>query len=155
MTQNRVNGKNIIVNRLSTSTNSVVTCSTPIPTDNTIPQNTEGDQVLSLTITPQNANTKLLIEFYAQVMINATSNYSTIALFQDSNVNALAAAVQRQYRDNVLRYVMTSGTTSATTFKIRAGPNTASSIYMNADSTGAALMGGVSFVWFRITEYLG
>jgi hypothetical protein len=155
MKQNRVNSLNNVLQYLSTSTASVITSTTAIPIDNTIPQNTEGTQALTLSITPKFSTSKLLIEYNAQMNVDTTNVvYLTTALFQDSNVNAIAAITLRLARDNILRYVMTSGTTSSTTFSIRVGPESSlGTLWVNADTTGTRLMGGVSLAWLTITEY--
>jgi hypothetical protein len=155
MTQNRVNSAQNLLQFLSTSTTTASTFSTAIPLDNTIPQNTEGTELLTLTITPKLSTSKLLIEFNAQMNVDGTNaNYTLSALFQDSTANALAAISYRQVKENVLRYVMTSGTTSSTTFKIRVGPNSAAgTINVNANASGVRFLGGVSYAWLTIKEF--
>jgi hypothetical protein len=153
MTQNSVNAKNIVLQFLSTSSTGTNASTTTIPYDDTIPQNTEGNELFTLSITPTLTTSKLLIEFYAQLRVAVTVNYMLYALFQDSTANALAAVAVRQNKDNVLRYVMTSGTTSSTTFKIRIGQEGAGTIWTNSTNAGARIMGGVSTAWLSITEY--
>ena len=81
----------------------------------------------------------------------------TCALFQDSGNNALAAtggwgpSVNNLPFQIVLRHVMTSGTTSATTFTVRAGPNTGGTVTFNGAS-GARKFGGVMASSITITE---
>lgn len=154
---NAVNSINPVVQIVSTSTSSVVTCSTTIPRDNTIPQqSTEGTLVLSLAITPKFSTSILVIEFSGEVNCNGTATSVGVALFQDSTANALSAKHIAVGASNAttanLLYTMTAGTTSSTTFKIHCGGN-ASTIYVNADSAGTRLMGGVSSTTLTITEY--
>lgn len=139
-----------------TETGAVATGTTTIPSDDTIPQNTEGTEFLTLAITPTNTNNKLLIEV---VLICAYSIAAQIwvALFQDTTANSLAVVGERLDNANnvyavVLRHEMTAGTTSSTTFKIRAGSNAAGTLTVNG-SAGARLMGGVFSSLIRITEY--
>src|SRR6185369_1472368 len=118
MTQNAINTSKGCLQFLSATTASVVTCTNGITANNTIPQNTSGTQVLTLSITPISASSKLLITFSCPATNNADASQLTVALFQDSTLNALAAVSFRaNVRDPYLRYVMTSGTTSSTTFK--------------------------------------
>jgi len=155
MTQNRANSTNFFSQFLSTSSTAVFDSTVRMFLDDTIPINTEGTEFLTLAITPKSATSKLLIEFSSVVAVEAASNYMLAALFQDSTVNALAAMAFRQDKICVLRYVMTSGTTSSTTFSIRVGPNaTSSHLYTNADNSGVRLLGGVSYSFLTITEYL-
>lgn len=161
MTQNAINSKNPVLQIVTSSTVDVVTCSTAIPADDTIPQQgTEGTEVLTATITPKYADSILEIIFSSQISNDANQNNVQVALFQDSTANAIAAhsflpgslAAGSQATVGLLRHVMTSGTTSATTFKIKVGPD-ANTCYVNADSTGTRLMGGVSSTRLTIVEY--
>ena len=110
-------------------TGAVATGTTAIPFDDTIPQITEGDQYMSLSITPKSATSKLIIDVVAYVSFSSAGAWIPGALFQDSTANALASIVYHLANSDsscidaplVMRYVMTSGTTSATTFKFRAG----------------------------------
>ena len=101
-----------------TSTTSYASGSTILPYDNTIPQNTEGDQYMTATITPNSATSKLIIQAIG-VFWTASADVTSAALFQDSTANALA--VSYCYAPNAnngstitINYSMTSGTTSAT-----------------------------------------
>lgn len=137
-------------------TGSVATGSTQIPGDDTIPQNTEGDQYLSLSITPKSATNTLDIISVLNAS-PAIATFVTAALFQDSTASALAAGAQHtpaQFLGQItLRYRMTAGTTSPTTFKIRAGPSGATTLTVNG-TVGARLLGGVLFSSITITEYV-
>jgi hypothetical protein len=122
--------------------------STVIPYDDSIPQNGEGDEVLTVSITPKSATNRLRIR--AVVFVGngtAGASYATLALFQDSTANALSANSTTLHNLNytatvVLEYEMDSGTTSATTFKLRVGPNTGT-VKLNGDNS-ARLYGGVA-----------
>lgn len=132
-----------------------VACSTVLPADNTIPQKTEGDEVITVSITPTSSTNKLLIEFNTMAY-TAGAAVATVALFQDATSNALAAVwiayLAGIVGNGVLRYVMTAGTTSATTFKIRIGPHTAGTIEVNG-AGGTRYYGGVASTWLTVTEY--
>lgn len=130
---------------------------TQIPSDNTIPQNTEGVEVLSLAITPSNASNYLMIEAVINYGQSSGPTDGVIAaLFQDSTANALAAcwdAHASSYPGQiVLKYRMTAGTTSSTTFKIRLGPDAAITVYFNADGSGNAVFNGVMASTLSIQE---
>ena len=108
-------------------TGAVATGTTLMPFDDTIPQITEGNEYMTLAITPKSATSKLII----QVVWCGTSSfidYLTTALFQDAAPDALATVAQVNGTGswmlaNVLVHVMTSATTASTTFKIRTGGN--------------------------------
>ena len=122
---------------------------TQIPFDNTIPQNTEGDQYYSVTITPKSATSTLVIFAECNASHSATAANTDIimAVFQDSTANAIAAACEAPFGISAninlkLVHTMTSGTTSATTFKMRVGAGVAGTLYMNG-CNGAGVLGGV------------
>jgi hypothetical protein len=140
---------------VSTITGAVATGTTGLPWDDTIPQNTEGDQYMTLAVTPKSATSKLEITVVGNFACS-TSEIISMALFQDSTANALQAVAAHDVAANlqnqlVIEYVMTSGTTSATTFKVRAGPNTSGTITFNGSSSGRKF-GGVMASSIIITE---
>lgn len=125
-----------------------------IPFDDTIPQSGEGAQWNSVTITPTSATNRLLIEAEFSLLMSSGADTATAALFQDSTANALAASsvyIPGSYQEPLrVSHEMAAGTTSATTFKVRAGL-AAGTLYVNGD-TGARKYGGVSAVRIRVTE---
>lgn len=156
MTQNKLNTLNPVIQIVTASRTTVLNCSAAMLRDDTIPQNTEGAEVLTATITPQSATSRLVFNFSGFATIVSTSVTVTAALFQDSTANALAAVCLRNSTgmDISLQYSMTSGTTSATTFKIRVGNgNSTGSVYLSGDSAGTQLMGGVACATLTIVEY--
>lgn len=145
---------------VNTMNGAVATGSTLIPADDTIPQSTEGDQYMSLTITPKSSSNVLRIDvtFNGSLSVLTGNNHLAVALFQDSAANALAATSTRPanaavYQTFNFTHYMTAGTTSATTFKVRAGPSSAATLTFNGES-GARLLGGVSASSITITEYV-
>lgn len=122
-----------------------------LPDDNTVPQNTEGAEFLSLAITPTSATNILQIDVVLCGSINNNRNL-VVALFQDSTAGALAAASTYQGSTGELvtvtfRHRMTAGTTSATTFKVRAGAGAST-----ATLTVNGKFGGVAASSITITE---
>jgi hypothetical protein len=131
--------------------------STTMPYDDTIPQNTEGDEYMTASITPSDAHNKLLIEVTIFVTNSSASNWLTAALFQDSTADAIAAMAA--FNNNAtaaipisFKHEMTAGTTSSTTFKVRAGGTNAGTTTFNGGSSNRKL-GGVMASSIRITEY--
>lgn len=148
-------GVGSLVQRVSTSSGAVATGTTALPHDDTIPQNTEGDQYLSQAITPLSTTNRLLIETTAYVSHTANTDVS-IALFQDSTAGALAAracttTVSTAPYQLHLVHEMAAGTTSSTTFKIRIGGNTGSTTTFNGQG-GSRRFGGITVSNITITE---
>lgn len=132
----------------------VVTCNTVLPLDDTIPQSTEGNEVITVTITPTSATNRLRIEFSCWTGLSAPNNYS-VAMFQDSTANAIAAAANYSNGNREMFYLaheMAAGTTIATTFKIRLGPASADTAYVNGGTGGSREFGGISAARLRVTE---
>jgi len=143
---------------VSTITGAVTTGTTAIPYDDTIPQNTEGDQYMTLAITPKSSTSKLVIDV-VWVGSSSVNVQMTAALFQDTTANALAAASSEVITGGQtmlainFKYVMTSGTTSATTFKVRAGGTSGTTTFNGR--AGARTLGGVNASSIVITEIGG
>lgn len=148
----------LIAQVVNFQTGAVATGTTIIPLDDTIPQNTEGNQYMSLAITPTNASSKLIIEV-VWVGSNSASCQMGLALFQDATVGALAAtaAVINTGTNMVtipLTFEMTAGTTSTTTFEVRAGQNGGAGTTTFNGQSGGRIFGGVMASSITITEVL-
>jgi len=148
-----------MVQQVYTQTSAVQTGTATIPHDDTIPQNTEGTEFITLAITPANAANILNIDVTLNIAISAASTLIIAALFQDTTANALAVSAAHGIAGGnghiVLRiqYSMVAGTTSATTFKIRAGGAGASTVTLNGHGA-AREFGGAMYSGMRITEVL-
>lgn len=133
----------------------LISGSTIIPQDNTIPQNTEGYEILTCSITPKNTSNLLLVIANVAATYYTTDARGTVALFQDSTAAALAAVPTISSVNSnpaSLIHKMTAGTTSSTTFKIRYGPNSAETHYINSILQVAGY-GGVFATTLTIFEY--
>ncbi len=145
-----------VVQDVFTMSGAVSTGTTTVPLDDTIPQNTEGDEYLTRSITPIATTSRLVIEAEIFVASNTANVHLIAALFQDSTANALATVAQLTTAiDGVqkltLKHEMAAGTTSATTFKVRAGPSAAATVTLNG-ANAARLFGGVTLSSLRVTE---
>jgi hypothetical protein len=146
---------NLVLQVVNLMDGAVATSTTSIPQDDTIPQNTEGTQFMTLAITPTSASSKLRIDVVVNGAGSATNSW-IVALFQDSTANALAAIHYNMAANNLAEtaaftYFMTAGTTSSTTFKVRAGLVGAGTYTFNGQSS-ARLLGGVMASSITITE---
>lgn len=146
----------LYVQQAYSASTAVATGTTTIPRDDTIPQNTEGDQYMSVSITPKNSNNILEISVTALVSYNAAATM-IVALFQDSTANALASTCQyvgltTAEATITFKYRMTAGTTSATTFKVRIGGSAAGTTTFNGNSS-ARLFGGVAASSILVKEF--
>jgi hypothetical protein len=140
------------VNALTTA---VATGTTVIPNDDTIPQITEGDQYMTLAITPKSATNTLVIQATANFSSSVINNLTT-ALFQDATASALAATLTRADTatasyGTTLVHTMTAGTTSSTTFRVRIGGSAAGTTTFNGTS-GVRIFGAITKSSMVITE---
>lgn len=139
----------------SVETGAVATGATAIPNDDTIPQITEGTEFMTITLAPTNASSTLLIEMVLALECG-TAGSVIVALFQDATANALAAISQTLPTGGhnlsfSFRHKMVAGTTSATTFRVRAGAQAT----VTFNGAGAArLFGGVMASSITVTEVL-
>ncbi len=152
---NRHFATGVCVQEVGTTLGTVATGTTLIPIDNTIPQNTEGDQYMTLTITPKSTTNILIIEVVLIVADSVIGN-PVVALFQDSTASALRAVIAQWAVDKPMplnfKHRMVAGTTSATTFKVRAGGQTAGTLTINGIA-GTQYLGGVLASSITIREY--
>lgn len=147
----------IPVQVVSSSTTAAATGTTTTPLDDTIPQNTEGTEFLSLAITPKATSHILVIDVTLVVASGTADRRAIAALHQDSTADALAAVVNYYGTADSeatikLTHRMAAGTTSATTFKVRIGPNAAATLTFNGRA-GARLFGAITKSSIVITEY--
>lgn len=128
-----------------------------IPLDDTIPQISEGDEYMTVVITPKSATNNLVIE--ALIICSSTSAATNLiaALFQNAVSNALAATTQVMISDGnsnqlVLRHTMIAGTTSPITFRVRAGRSGSGTFTFNGRA-GGRLFGAITKSSLTVTEY--
>lgn len=138
----------------ATPITAVVTCATSVPYDDTIPQNTEGNEVITAAITPSSATSRIRVEFECQCTPAAAAQI-IVGLFVDTTADALAAhTVYNSTTGSTLislSYEAAAGSTSARTYKVRVGGNVAT-VYINANETGVRKLGGASAARMRVTE---
>lgn len=117
-----------------------------LPVDDTIPQNTEGFELMTLSITPTSASNYLLITATVFVSHSSSNGGVGVAMFRDSGADAIAAGIANIPVANYPSIVtivarVLAGSQSPTTFKIRGGTNDGNTFYFNGRA-GARLFGG-------------
>ena len=125
--------------------------------DDTIPQQSEGDEILTCAITRLSASSRLRIRAHVPCSVNGTIQI-ILGLFQDTTANALAAVSTSTGGSDVLNHLtleheMASGSTGSTTFKLRIGPVSSANVRTNGISTGR-LFGGVMKTTLTVEEIL-
>ena len=145
-----------LLQQVNTQTGAVATGTTIFPEDDSIPQNTEGDEYMTLTITPKSATSVLNIEvhvFYSQ----STGTRGGCGIFKDSDADALA------FTSNFIKdatsmgnmqvfYSETSGNTTARTYKVRCGNIQNAGTFTFNGQSGNRKFGGTVLSTIRILE---
>lgn len=148
----------VVTSQLNTS----ATSSSIIPFDNTAPQISEGTQYISLAITPTRTTNKIFIEFNVSHVSGNGTQFPVMAIFRNDQTNALCAyggcvntAGTGFYCAANLQVETVAGTTSALTISLRFGPDSAGTVYMNADDAGNQYLGGTWIATLKATEIAG
>lgn len=144
-----------IIQVANTVVSTVATGTTLLPFDDTIPQNTEGDQYMSLAFTPKFATSLLKIDV-SVVIGHSAANNMIVALFRDTTAGAIGVSWQflasAPSEVNIsFSVVVPANSIANTTFKVRAGGNLAGTTTFNGRS-GTRYFGGVSSSSITITE---
>jgi hypothetical protein len=136
---------------------------TNIPWDDTIPQSNEGTEILTASITPKLATSRVRVLFSCQVSCpSGNPSYAIAALFRDSGADALRAVYTTGRRILggdahdfqpilTLAYEDSPATTSQVTYKIRVGANN-SNIHLNGNSQSGRIFGGTSAATLILEE---
>ena len=145
-----------LLQQVYTQTGSHSTGTTIFPEDDSIPQNTEGDEYMTLAITPKSATSTINIEvhvFYSQ----STGTRGGCGLFKDTDADALA------FTSNFIKdatsmgnmqvfYSETSGNTTARTYKVRCGNIANAGTFTFNGQSGNRKFGGTVLSTIRILE---
>lgn len=146
-----------LVQSVRTDTGAVATGTTLIPHDDTVPQNTEGDQYMSRAITPFSTSNLLRISAQAS-LANSAGNNQTMALFQDAVASALTAdhffvSISNAFGMLTMLWTILAATISSTTFKIRSGGTLAGTTTFNGQ-VGARTFGGILNSFMEVQEIM-
>lgn len=155
-TQVYVGGHGTVAQRVNDIESTLTTSATTIPFDDTIPQNTEGVEVLSVAITPINASSVLYIDVSVQVGLS-TTNTVTAALFVDATASAIDAMGESVDASTIrtikFTHVVSAGSTSARTYKVNVG-GASGTVSLNGIAGTTRRYGGVTQSTLVVTEVL-
>ena len=130
---------------------------TVIPADDTIPQITEGAEIINVVITPKSTANKVRVRFVVNCSSNAVANVNA-ALFKDAVANALrawtAVITSADWGFQIIgEYEDSPATVSTVTYRLRIGPN-ANIMYLNGTSSSRQF-GGVAGCTLVVEEIKG
>ena len=150
-------GSGSIIQKVVTTDQTATDITTVIPVDSTIPQNTEGTEVITVTITPTDSSNYIELFYKSDMTRNDSGNGGlTGAIFVDSTADAIhSEGCPWHYNGSnlyvgpiVMFYRFLAGSTSARTYKIRMGNQLAGyHIIVNTD-----YLGGTNNQYFIATE---
>jgi hypothetical protein len=131
---------------------------TPLPSDNTIPQISEGALIVSTPITPKGVGNKIAVRGSVQWDGLNYSGIYTAALFEAGNTNAIAATGRVRGPSNLKHSTVEGEFTTvslvALTFSLRFGHDGGIG---NGDPTvngpTPGIYGGVAATWIELLEY--
>jgi hypothetical protein len=140
----------VIVDRAYDAYTTSASLTTNIPYDDTIPQNTEGTQVLTAPITPKTTTNRVRVRAVLWGGPATSDGQMIAALFRNSTANALHTVSARGLASSpvgtamlVLEFEDSPGSVSTQTYNIRVGGPSGGSIWLNGDSAGRKF-GGAS-----------
>lgn len=118
----------------------VITGSTSMPADDTIPQSTEGFEVMTATITPRYTDSYILISGTAHLN-NPVSSSMTAAIFRNSETDAIAVSTAwvssgTQILSFPLSHVDVVTGAGAITYAVRVGINNVGTVTFNGYDSG-------------------
>lgn len=152
-------GSGLVVQTVRSQSSTHTSTSASIPADNTIPQIGEGVQVLSVTITPKQPTSTLVLDVIVNVSLAAATSSAIVALFRGSTADAIAAGIYYAGSANntdgqiALSVSVPANSTTSSTFTVRAGRTSGTSMDINGRA-GGAVFGGVAFSTIEAREIL-
>lgn len=130
------------------------TLSTRIPLDDTTPLVSEGDEILTASITPVSSSNKVKISFSGFGTATGTGAVLIVALFRGSTcIQALCFGSNDVQTNASFTYVDSPATTGATTYSIRVAGPVANNCTCRMNGTSSArYFGGTSKCTMRLEE---
>jgi hypothetical protein len=127
-----------------------------IPFDTSVPQNSEGANIFSVSITPRNANSIIEIEGLLYISGSAGAGTELIwSLFLDNAASAIAAGTTELPSNGAvalpLYFEHTASTTSEHIYALRYGAETGTA---RLNTAAGNTLGGVMRSWLRVKERL-
>lgn len=149
-----------VLQTVQTTKTTLQSCTTAIPADDTIPQNTEGDEVFTASITPASASNKILVVANLHGSSPGGAAYGAVAVFRDSGASAIATAFNRTAAGGAIQaswtinYLDSPNTTSAVTYRVRAGASSGT-VHINGNDSGSRVYGGSAQSSITLMEIKG
>lgn len=127
-----------------------------IPFDDTIPQNTEGTQIISVTITPKSTTNRLRVRARLWGVVANSTDAAIMAVFRNTDANALHTSVSsgspavNSLISGTLEFEFVPASTSLQTINLRVS-GAGSTLRLNGNSV-TRLFGGTSAATLIVEE---
>lgn len=129
-----------------------------IPLDATIPQITEGTQVLSASITPASSSNKIRASWNLQLGRASSTDPDVVAALFNGATNAVFSTYFELYargENRIATCIDSPATTSPITYSVRVGPSSSVTLYINGTNALSGLLGGTAFSTLVLEEIKG
>ena len=148
---------NTLVPAIGWAETSTTTNLTPgaIPLDDTIPQNTEGTEILTGSINLKSASSKVMAKFTLCGVPSVAVAFLILAAFRGANANAIAASITREsaeFHTYDLAFIDSPATQGSVTYSIRLGMS--SGDFTVNGSGGLRFLGGTLKTTLQLIEIL-
>jgi|688.fasta_scaffold45152_2 hypothetical protein len=144
-----------VVQVVSSTVATVLSISAPIPSDDTIPQSTEGWELLTATITPNSSTNKILVQFSGFCASPNTGFAASHVLFRGStaiNVMATTHSVANAFTPVFIQHLDSPASGSAITYSVRVGPSVGTVNFAYNSNGGTRRYGGQASAVLTLTE---
>ena len=152
--------RHVVQTRITTE-NAGITVNTVFPQDNTIPQNTEGQEVMTLSLANRYADSLFLITVVVTGHANVANGPELqVALFRDSDANALClwrGSCNGSGGNGVTcvgQYIVGAGAVAARTYRVRAGLSAAGTVYVNRGAGAAPIFSNTGVISISAQEII-
>lgn len=131
--------------------------STALPVDDTKPQNTEGVQILSVSITPKSTTNRVRVRVICWGSLTTAPANLGAGLFRNSTADALRAGastidVAGYVQPVILEFEDVPGATSSQTYNVRVGAHTGATPARLNGWAGSRYFGGVGGATIVVEE---
>lgn len=148
-----------LVQRVYTAITAEKTITATIPFDDTPPQSGEGTEVDTVIITPTSTSNFLSVRAVLPLVSRSTAGGHAYALFKDADASCLnfafmwAAIAALGFPGPALEYYFQAPSTSAITFKLRAGVQTGDTLCINKTTTTSYGGAGLPISYLIVEEW--
>jgi hypothetical protein len=144
-----------VVQVVSSTVATVTAVSAVIPSDDTVPQSTEGFELLTATITPNSSTNKVLVQFSGFCASPNTGFAASHVLFRGSTaINAMATShsVANAFTPVFIQHLDAPASGSALTYSVRVGPSLGTVNLAYNSNGGTRRFGGAASAVLTLTE---